>query len=412
MSALAPTLPRLLERFPEAVDAWRQRARKIFIEQGMPTGREEAWRSTPVRALRDGDFRQAPDWNNAALPEPWASLIETALIFVDGRLLSRGKDVPASLSVWSKPGSDSSFRETNEPLAAANAALFTDAAHVRVTDGEEIEPTLLIVHLTAAPDDCAVFPRTRIELGRGARATVIECYASLEGGKGWTNSVTEAHVAENASLQYIRFQDIDPGAPITGSLLLHQKRDSRIETLNVDIGASLGRLHSEAILDGEGCWCRLDGLVLTEGTQHLDNHTVLDHAKPHGDSREVYKSILSGKSRSVFSGRIIVREDAQKTDAKQSNPNLLLSDSALAHTRPQLEIYADDVKCTHGATVGQLDDSAEFYLRTRGIPQSEARSMLVRAFAGEILDALPEGPINDRVRERVEQKLDVMTHGS
>ena len=114
----------------------------------------------------------------------------------------------------------------------------------------------------------------------------------------------------------------------------------------------------------------------------------------------------------MFSGRIIVREDAQKTDAKQSNPNLLLSDSALAHTRPQLEIYADDVKCTHGATVGRLDDSAEFYLRTRGIPQTEARSMLVRAFAGEILDALPDGPINDRVRERVEHKLDVMTHGS
>ena len=411
MSPVAPTLPRLLERFPETTGAWRRRARQTFIEQGMPTGRDEEWRSTPVRALQNGDFQPAPDWNKAPLPEPWASLSATALIFVDGRLFSRGKDVPASLSVCTESDREGSFRDADEALAAANAALFSEAAHVRVADNEQLEAPLLIVHLTAAPDDCAVFPRTLIELGKGARATVIECYASLEGGHGWTNTVTEARVAENGSLQYIRYQDIDPQAPITGSLFLHQLRDSRIETLNVDIGASLGRLNSEAIMDGEGCWCRLDGLVLTEGTQHLDNHTVLDHAKPHGDSREVYKSILSGKSRSVFNGRIIVREDAQKTDSKQSNPNLLLSDSALAHTRPQLEIYADDVKCTHGATVGQLDEQAEFYLRTRGIPQTEARSMLVRAFAGEILDALPAGPINDLVRERVEQKLDVMTHG-
>ena len=162
------------------------------------------------------------------------------------------------------------------------------------------------------------------------------------------------------------------------------------------------RHDARAVLDGEGGNCTLDGLYMPRGEQHVDNHTVLDHAKPNCDSREVYKGILDDKGRSVFSGRIIVREDAQKTDAKQSNPNLLLSPTALARTQPQLEIYADDVKCTHGATVGRMDEDAVYYMRTRGIPEREARNMMIRAFAGEVLDRVA----NDALRQLLETEVD------
>jgi Fe-S cluster assembly protein SufD len=185
----------------------------------------------------------------------------------------------------------------------------------------------------------------------------------------------------------------------------HQGRDSRYVAWAFDFGGRLVRHDLSAVLDGEGADCRLWGLYLTRGEQHVDHHTILDHASPHGGSREVYKGILDGKSRTVFNGRIVVRKGAQKTDAKQSNPNLLLSGHALAQTRPQLEIHADDVKCTHGATVGRLDEDAVFYLRARGIGEADARNLLVRAFAGEVLDTVESEPLRAHVERAVDERL-------
>jgi Fe-S cluster assembly protein SufD len=184
-----------------------------------------------------------------------------------------------------------------------------------------------------------------------------------------------------------------------------QGAGSRYEACHVHLGGRLVRNEVTAVLEGEGARCTLDGLHFTRGRQHVDSHTVLDHASPHCDSRELFKGILGGRSRSVFHGRIIVRPGAQRTDAKQSNPNRLLSTEALAHTRPQLEIYADDVKCTHGATIGRLDEDAVFYLRSRGIPADGARNLLVRAFAGEVLDRVRIDALKDALGARVDERL-------
>jgi Fe-S cluster assembly protein SufD len=217
--------------------------------------------------------------------------------------------------------------------------------------------------------------------------------------------VSDAFVGDGAVLRHLRLQLQGPRALQVSTLGCRQARDSRYAAFAFDLGGRLVRHDLGAVLDGEGADCRLWGLYLTSGEQHLDHHTVLDHARPHGGSREVYKGILDGRSRTVFNGRIVVREGAQKTDAKQSNPNLLLSAHALAHTRPQLEIYADDVKCTHGATVGRLDEEPVFYLRTRGVPEAEARNMLIRAFAGEVLDSVPNDVVREYLARAVDERL-------
>jgi Fe-S cluster assembly protein SufD len=187
-----------------------------------------------------------------------------------------------------------------------------------------------------------------------------------------------------------------------------QGRNSRYAGLSLDLGGQLVRRDLRAVLGGEGANCELDGLYLACGIQHVDNHTTIDHAQPHGESREVYKGVLGGNSRAVFSGRIVVRPGAQQTNARQSNPNLLLSAAALAHSRPQLEIYADDVKCTHGATVGRLDDTAIFYLRSRAIPLQQAHDLLVSAFADEVLDRVDNEPLRERLKAVVAERMPAM----
>ena len=197
--------------------------------------------------------------------------------------------------------------------------------------------------------------------------------------------MTEIVAGENAHVEHVKVQMEGDAAWHIATIAAHQSRDSRVVSHNVSLGALLARNEIGSRLDGEGAECRLYGLYLADGSQHVDNHTWLDHAKPHCPSWEMYKGVLFGTSRAVFNGRIVVRPDAQKTDAKQSNRNLMLSDGATVHTRPQLEIYANDVKCTHGATIGRLDEAAMFYLRTRGIAADRARDLLIRAFADDVL---------------------------
>ncbi len=234
-----------------------------------------------------------------------------------------------------------------------------------------------------------------------SQAHVIESYVSLGGGSYFSNAVTEVVLGQNASIEHYKLQEESTNAFHVATLQTHQGRDSRFVSHSVSFGGQLTRNDIRAVLSAEGTDCTLNGLFMVDGRQHVDFHTTVEHSQPHGTSQEYYKGILDGRSRGVFNGRVHVHPGAQKTDATQSNKNLLLSRNAEVDTKPELEIYADDVKCSHGATVGQLDPDALFYLRARGIDEGSARGLLTYGFAQDIIDRMPI----QHVRERLEQAL-------
>ncbi len=239
-------------------------------------------------------------------------------------------------------------------------------------------------------------PRTLIVCGDRSQVQIVETYVSAPGQKHFTNAVTEIVAGENAVLDHYKVEEESIDAFHIASMHIHAARSSNVSTHAFTLGGRIVRNDIVAVLDGEGAECTLNGLYVADGERLVDTHTTIDHAKAHCPSHEIYKGILGGRARAVFNGKIIVRIDAQKTDAKQTNRALLLSDNATINTKPQLEIFADDVKCTHGAAIGQLDEDAIFYLRARGLTYLEARDMLIHAFAGEILDRVKIEPLRGR----------------
>jgi Fe-S cluster assembly protein SufD len=243
-------------------------------------------------------------------------------------------------------------------------------------------------------------------LGANSEATIVETYAAVRADRYLTNAVTEVFAGANAKLVHYKVQHESSSAFHVGALYARAAKDSTLVCHAINMGGSLVRNDVVVRLAGEGCGCSLNGLYLGDGSRLVDNHTTIDHAQPHCASREVYKGILAGHARAVFNGKIVVRPDAQKTDAKQTNKNLLLSDDATANTKPQLEIYADDVKCTHGATIGQLNDESIFYMRARGIALEKARRILIHAFAGEIIDRVRCEPLREELDKVVWDRLE------
>jgi Fe-S cluster assembly protein SufD len=257
-----------------------------------------------------------------------------------------------------------------------------------------------VLHLAVPGSDReAVYPRTLVVALPGSRATVIETHLGAEGLPYLADAVTEIDVADGASLEHCRVEADAETAFHVATVQARLGRDARLVSNAASLGAGLARIDIGATL-AEGAECTLNGLYLGDGSRHVDHHTSVDHAAPHGTSHQLYKGILSGSARAVFNGRIRVAEGASKTDAFQANRNLLLSREALVFTRPQLEIHADDVKCTHGATIGQLDAGALFYLRSRGIGEAEARRLLLEAFVGEVIGRIGFGPLAERLTER------------
>jgi Fe-S cluster assembly protein SufD len=228
--------------------------------------------------------------------------------------------------------------------------------------------------------------RALIVAGDRTQARIVETFAGPRDAFYFTNAVTELVAGENAVVDHYKVQEESFEAFHVAAMHVHAARSANFSSHSFSLGGRLARNDVNALLDGDGAECTLNGLYLADGERLVDNHTMIDHAKPHCPSHEVYKGILGGKARAIFNGKIVVRQDAQKTDAKQTNRALLLSDNASINTKPQLEIFADDVKCTHGAAIGQLDEDAIFYLRARGLTYFEARDMLIHAFAGQILD--------------------------
>jgi Fe-S cluster assembly protein SufD len=411
---------------PDWLQELRREGLRRFESAGLPTSRDEEWRDTNLSPLLDASFRpvDGPAGEPADDTLPVGARIDLGgprLTFVDGRFapaLSRTTDLPSGVWVGSLREAAESHPdlvrrhlagdEANEtgPFGDLNLACLSDGAAVLVPARTTLDRPVQLLYLSGAGGETVSHPRTLVVAGESASAPVVEIFAGVEPTAYFTNSVTRLVAEANGSVDHVRVQLESEKAFHIAGLVTRQARDSRIRSCVVDLGGRIVRNNIRSVLAGEGADCLLSGLYLTHGSQHVDNHTTLDHAAAHCDSRELFKGILDGKSRSVFTGRIIVRPGAQKTDAKQSNPNLLLSASALAHTRPQLEIYADDVKCTHGATVGQMDGEAVFYLRSRGIDHATARNMLVHAFAGEVLDMLTNETLREALETLIHERLD------
>jgi Fe-S cluster assembly protein SufD len=321
-------------------------------------------------------------------------------VFVDGRLepglsspLSGGLRVDG-LAAGAAPGLGALADGKQHPLAALNTALFPDAACVSVPAGAALsQPIHLVFVSTGDGAPRASFPRVFVEVGPGSRALVIQDHVTLGAGPRFTDVVAEVSVGENASLELVLLQRESEASWQISNLQAELARDARFAARTLTLGGALVRNDLGVRLAGAGAECDLDGLFLGAGSRLVDNHTLVDHAVPHCTSRELYKGILGGRSRGVFRGRVIVRPDAQKSDAQQHNANVLLSNEAEIDTKPQLEIWADDVRCSHGASIGRLDEDALFYLRSRGLAESAARDLLTRGFAAEVLRRVGSAPL-------------------
>jgi Fe-S cluster assembly protein SufD len=287
----------------------------------------------------------------------------------------------------------------DNPFVALNDAFFTDGAIIQIADAQRLaKPVHLLFVTTASGDGEAAHIRNWIVAGANTQGTIIESHLSLGQAATVTNVVTESCIGDGANIEHIKFQDQSNRAFHLASLHSELGRDAQYTFHSIALGARLSRNNLRMRLARPGIECVLNGLYMLRGQQLADHHMIVEHAAPHCDSHEYFNGILDDQSRGVFHGRILVQPGAQKTDAKQTNKNLLLSDDATANTKPQLEIYADDVKCTHGATIGEMDDDAIFYLRTRGLDPSTARRMLLHGFAGEIVERIR----HDAVREELD----------
>jgi Fe-S cluster assembly protein SufD len=283
-------------------------------------------------------------------------------------------------------------------LTALNTANAQDGALVVVPDGKALAGFIHLLFIGSGSEIWS-HPRNLIVVGRGSQVAVVESFVGT--GNYFTNTVTEIVAGEGAHVDHYKIERESIDAFHIGTVQIHQERSSNVTSRNISIGGGLVRNEVNVALSGEGASLTLDGLFVLADGQHVDNHTVIDHVKPHCDSLELYKGILADRSRGIFDGTIIVRPDAQKTNSRQVNRNLLLSETAIIDSKPTLEIHNDDVKCSHGSTIGQIDQEALFYLRARGISEGEARNLLIFAFASEIVDRMKIDAVKEQIRQAV-----------
>lgn len=402
--AIAPFDAWLADR-RSGFEALRERGRAAFAARGIPTTKDEEWKYTSLRELSETTFQ--PVETRSGIPEgPVYASDAVRITLVDGVWQPGEGELPPGLEVRLVESTDERFGVLADldahPFAALNTAVFDSAVLVKIAANAIIERPIELVHWSASGTSA---PRILVIAEEGARATLVETYASIGEAASFTNAVVEVFVAKNAQIEHIKVQRENLSSFHIALTKARQERDSTYRHFSVTYGGHLTRNDLEVFLDGSNLHCRLDGIYVLEGDQLADNHTRLDHAYPHCDSFEVYKGVLDGRSRGVFNGKIFVHQDAQKTDAKQTNQAILLSPEATIDTKPQLEIYADDVKCTHGATVGQMREDALFYLRSRGIPRDQARALLVYAFAAEVLEKIECEPVRVELERLLFEKL-------
>ena len=413
---------------PDWLRAVHERGAARFDAVGFPTLRQEDWRFTDVSPIAKASFT-APDPEavvtaGAIAPYAFAKDEGVRLTFVDGRFspaLSIRPDLPAGVTVAPMaelvgtpfaagimaPRLGALAAEDFTPFVALNAALFDDGAVVHVPAGLAVTPVihLLSVASPSAPGSMAQL-RNLIVVERGASARVVEHFVGLADGEYFLNAVTEVDLGDNAELTHYQVQRQGKRAFQLAALHVRQGRDSRYQGFSAAVGARISRNDVRAVFAGPGAECTLNGLYLGRDDQLVDNHTAIEHRQPNCGSRELYKGILTGRSHAVFNGKVLVTPEAQKTDGKQTNRNLVLSDGAKVDTKPQLEIFADDVKCTHGATVGRLEALPLFYLGSRGIGRELGEKILTYAFAAEMLTGLTIDPMRRQLESLVASWLE------
>jgi len=402
----------------DAVQQHREQALKRFLAGGFPTTRDEEWRFTNVAPIGETVFGRAaaatPD-QRAIEPLLFAGM-SCQIVVVNGRVskaLSTLEALPAGVTVDGVAAAAADLRATlapsdgrNDAFVDLNRAFFEDAVHISVAPNTVVDRPFHVVSIAVGNSKPQMLlPRLFVHIGEGAQASLVESYGGVGEGATLTSAVTSLTLAPNAVLHHVKLQQESASAFHIARIDAKLSRASTFASTAITLGGRISRNDIFATLDGEGAECTLNGIYVADGDTLTDTHTTIDHAKAHCPSHEVYKGILGGKARAVFNGKIIVRQDAQKTNAKQTNKALLLSDEAQINTKPQLEIFADDVKCTHGAAIGQLDEDAMFYLRARGISEMDARNLLIHAFAGEVLDGIKADVVRERAMWLIEEKL-------
>jgi Fe-S cluster assembly protein SufD len=406
---------------PQWLGTFRRESIESFESIGFPTMKNEDWHFTSVAPIADRVFHPAEPTqvSSEVLKSFQLPLMGgPTLVFVNGHYsaeLSTEIDADAS-GVSLERIADAIQRDSGGPLrellgsvaiprssafTALNSAFFRDGAVLRIGANTVVGAPIHLVFIAAGGDGSVAYPRNLIVAESHSQATVVESYVTLGDVESFTNAVTEVALADGARLSHYKLQSESPRAFHVGTIQARQSRNSWYESFSFATGADLSRTNVYTVLEGDAAECVLNGLYLADGTQHMDHQTYVEHIAPNCPSHELYKGILDGRSHGVFNGKVYVHPEAQKTDGKQSNNNLLLSAHARVDTKPQLEIFADDVKCTHGATVGRLDETALFYLRSRGIGMALARRLLTYAFAADVLERLTLAPLKEALEARV-----------
>jgi Fe-S cluster assembly protein SufD len=402
---------------PAWLVALRREGYSHFAARGFPTTHDEDWRFTSVAPIAKTRFQLADPGKPASkeLDRFGTAGFPCRLVFINGRLAPELSRISSSLPKGVKIGSlaeqiaaDPGSVEPHlgrylnfyrDAFCALNTAFIEDGGYIRVPRNTVVEEPIYLLYVSSGGAPAMDHPRNLIIVEENSHATIVEDYVSLDESVAFSNTVTELVARQAAVVSHYMIVRENEQTYNVSTLRIQQERDSHVATHSVLLGGSLVRNNVHPVLAGEGGECLINGLFMANGRQHMDNYMLVEHASPHCNSRQFYNGILNGQAHGVFHGRIIVHKDAQKTDAKQTNRNLLLADDAQIDTKPQLEIYADDVKCTHGATIGQVDENALFYLRSRGLSETSAKHLLLQAFANECLERMPSA----RVREHIER---------
>ncbi|OIQ15612.1 MAG: Fe-S cluster assembly protein SufD [Flavobacterium sp. MedPE-SWcel] len=405
----------------------RTEAIKNFENKGFPTKKDEAWKYTSLNSILKNDFSVFPKEENAiSYPEVKKYFIHDIdtykLVFIDGVFSSflsstthDGIDVCLMSSALTKPKYkevvDTYFNKvanTDDSLTSLNTAFAIEGAFINIPKSKVADKPIEIMYLSTGSEAVLmVQPRNLIIVEENAQVQIIERHQSLNSNPVLTNSVTEIFVAERAILDYYKIQNDVQSANLVDNTYISQKRDSNASVHTFSFGGNVTRNNLNFYHKGEHIESTMKGITIIGNKQHIDHYTLVHHATPNCESHQNYKGIYDGNSTGVFNGKIFVEKEAQKTDAFQQNNNVLLSEKSTINAKPQLEIFADDVKCSHGCTIGQLDESAMFYMQSRGIPKKEAKALLMYAFSNEVIESIKLPELKSRITKLIAKKLGV-----
>ena len=404
----------------------RNKAIATFEEKGFPTKKEEAWKYTSLKSILKNDFSIFPKGNNTVefkeVRHYFLYDIDTyKIVFIDGIYNSflsdtthDGLDVCLLSSALNKPKYKATIEAyfnkiaSKDSLTSLNTAFAKEGAYINIPKNKEVEKPIEIINFSTGNEAAAmVKPRNLIVIGENAHVQIIERHQSLSKNAVFTNSVTEIFAEKRAFLDYYKIQNDQENASLIDNTFVQQERESNCNVHTFTFGGKLTRNNLNFHQQGEHCDSTLKGITILEKKQHVDHHTLVHHISPNCESHQDYKGLYADSSTGIFNGKVIVDRDAQKINAFQQNNNILIDDNATVNAKPQLEIFADDVKCSHGCTIGQFDQDALFYLRSRGIAQKEAQALLMYAFANTVLESVKIPELKKRINKLIAEKIGV-----